>query len=95
MALSVGGEELDEEAFTLSTSSKRYVTVNGTQIKGVRTGSAKITITSVTDKTIKKTVTITVKKAPTSVTITPAQVTVSENATFELKGHDARARSAR
>ncbi len=86
VALSVSGEELDEEAFTLSTSNKRYVAVNGTQIKGVRTGSAKITITSVTDKTIKKTVTITVKKAPTSVTITPAQVTVSENATFELKG---------
>ena len=86
VAVSVGGEELDEEAFTLSTSNKRYVTVNGTQIKGVHTGSAKITITSVTDKTIKKTVTITVKKAPTSVTITPAQVTVSENATFELKG---------
>lgn len=85
MGLSVGGEELDEEAFTLSTSNKRYVAVNGTQIKGVRTGSAKITITSVTDKTIKKTVTITVKKAPTSVTITPAQLTVSENATFELK----------
>ena len=85
VALSVGGEELDEEAFTLSTSNKRYVVVNGTQIKGVRTGSAKITITSTTDKTIKKVITITVKKAPTSVTITPAQLTVSENATFELK----------
>ncbi len=85
VALSVGGEELEGEAFTLSTSSKSYVTVSGTQIKGVRTGSAKITITSATDKTIKKVVTITVKKAPTSVSIAPAKLTVSENATFALK----------
>lgn len=85
VALSVGGEELEDEAFTLSTSSKSYVAVSGTQIKGVRTGSAKITITSARDKTIKKVVTITVKKAPASVTITPAQLTVSEEATFALK----------
>lgn len=81
VAFDARGNEV-EAAFTLKSSKTAYVQVNGTSVKGVKAGSASVTITA--DNGIKKSVKIKVVKAPAKVGISRASATISEMDTLRL-----------
>ncbi len=82
IAYDVNGEENPDVEIALSTSSSKIVSVNGHQIKGVKTGTATITL-RVAD--VSKKIKVTVVKAPTSVKLSKTSLTVSAGETVELQ----------
>lgn len=82
VAIDRTGAERSDVSVKLATSNKKYVAVNGTQVKGVKVGSATITITEGDCEPLK--VKITVAKAPKKVTLSQTAATVSEGETLKL-----------
>ena len=69
-------------AFTLTTSSKNYIPVNGNQIKGARRGSAKITVTA--HNGVSVTATFKVVAAPSKVTVTADDAVISQTGSTKV-----------
>ena len=83
VALGEPGEDC-AGSYTYSTSNKKYVTVAQTgAIKGVKAGSATITVKTHNGKTDK--VKVTVKKAPSKVTVTAPHTTLGVGEWIDLK----------
>lgn len=80
-ACDANGEENPDAEIALSTSNSKVVAVSGHQIKGVKTGTATITL-RVAD--VSRKIKITVVKAPTSVKLNKTSLTVSAGETVEL-----------
>ncbi len=76
---------------TWKSDKPKIVSVKNGKLKALKTGKAKITVTSAADKTKKKTITVTVKKAPvknTKVTLNKKNVTLKlkgKSKTFQIK----------
>lgn len=80
-ACDANGEENPDAEIALSTSNSKIVAVNGCQIKGVKTGTATVTL-SVAN--VSRKIKVTVVKAPTSVKLNQTNLTVSAGETVEL-----------
>lgn len=80
-ACDANGEENPDAEIALSTSNSKIAAVNGHQIKGVKTGTATITL-SVAG--VSRKIRVTVVKAPTSVKLNRTSLTVSAGETVEL-----------
>lgn len=74
-------EQNPDAEIALSTSNSKIVAVNGHQIKGVKTGTATITL-SVAN--VSRKIKVTVVKAPTNVKLNQTSLTVSAGETVEL-----------
>lgn len=70
------------ETVKVTTSNKKIVAVNGTQIKGVKTGTADITLT--TESGYKETIRYKVFKAPTKVTLSQTKAAMAEGDELHL-----------
>ena len=76
------GEEECAGSWSISSSNKKYVKIVSGKIAGVRRGSATVTVKTHNGK--KATLKVTVKKAPSKITISAPRKTLGEGETIKL-----------